>query len=303
MVELEAIAIAFLGAGGTLLGLVGLMRRRWSQHWSLQLAPLVIAGLAGALAWTSRSPFLAALPLALVGFWCVVRFGDAMLQAAVPVVAFVRRPAVAWGALLAASPLLAVSWSYWAVAPIPLWEPPQVLLIEKSEVAHGSVRTDAGRILHVAAPMRSATAAELLEIKHQTMMPNLICTDSPGVDYNCHGWVFTGGRYWIGGDDVKRILEDNGYRPVTVPAPGDVIIYYSGENPVHTGLVRASDERGIIIESKWDTRGRYIHLPESQDYSEAWVYYHTDRKDHIVAGVQPQRKTETVSALTSAGSE
>ena len=33
---------------------------------------------------------------------------------------------------------------------------------------------------------------------------------------NCHGWVFTGGRFWVSGEDVPRILEDNGYRRVSV---------------------------------------------------------------------------------------
>ncbi|GEM_PF-3992849 len=299
MIVLEAMAIAILGAGGTLLGLIGLMRRGWTQHWTLKLAPLVVVGLAGSLACLSGSPFLALLPCGLIGFWAVVNCGERMIQAAIRMVAFVRHPAVAWGILLVASPLLAVAWSYWTVTPADFWEPPQIMLVDKTEVAHGTIRTDTGRILRVAAPIRRATAEELRQVKRQTALPNLICTDSPGVDYNCHGWLFTGGRYWLNGEDVKHVLQDNGYYPVNAPVPGDIIVYYDGGNLVHTGLVRAADERGIIIESKWDIQGRYIHLPESQDYADQWVYYHSDRKSHILVGVEPDRKLQTVSLRTN----
>jgi hypothetical protein len=301
MVEMEASALAILGAGGTLLGILGLMRPQWVKHWTLRLAPLAITGVAAALAFASGNPLVALLPLGLVGFWTLVSFGDEILRAAAGAIAFVRRPRLAWGALLVASPLFAVAWSFWTVTPEPFWDPPTVMTVDKTEVAHGTVRTDAGQTLRIIAPVRRATAAELQQVKAQTAIPNLICTDSPGVDYNCHGWVFTGGRYWITGLDVARVLKDNGYVPVTKPAPGDVIIYYNSRNePVHTGLVRASDDLGIIIESKWDVRGRYIHLPEAQDYSDTWVYYHTDRPGHILAGIEREQKVQPVSLKAQA---
>src|SRR5262249_20589794 len=121
-------------------------------------------------------------------------------------------------------------------------------------------------------------------------------TDAPGVDYNCHGWVFTGGRYWLTSADVARVLKDNGYVAVKMPAPGDIIIYYNAcKEPVHTGLVRASDALGILIESKWDIRCRYVHLPEAHDYPDTWVYYPTERPGHLLAGLETEPRAQPVS--------
>lgn len=301
MVEMEAIAVAILGGGGTLLGILGLLRPHWAKHWAFRMAPLAVTGLASALAFAAGSPLLALLPLGLVAFWTIANFGDELIRAATRVVAHLRRPRLACGTLFLASPVIAVAWSYWTVVPEKFWEPPQLMMVDKTEVAHGTVRTDTGQSLRMIAPVRRATAEEVLEVKNQTVLPNLICTDLPGVDYNCHGWVFTGGRYWVTGLDVARVLNDNGYVPVKTPAPGDVVIYYNNaKQPVHTGLVRASDALGIIIESKWDIRGRYIHLPEMQDYSDTWVYYHTDRPSHLLVGLDSAHKVEAVQLKTQA---
>src|SRR5262245_56165475 len=168
MVEMEAYAVAILGAGGTLLGILGVLRPQWVKHWSLRLAPLTITGVAAALAFASCSPLVALLPLALVGFWTVVSFGDTIVRALASAIALLHRPRLAWGALLVVSPLVAVAWSYWTVTPEPFWQPPTVMTVDKTEVAHGTVHTDAGRTLKVIAPVRRATAAELQQVKAQT---------------------------------------------------------------------------------------------------------------------------------------
>lgn len=104
-------------------------------------------------------------------------------------------------------------------------------------------------------------------------------TDSPS---NCHGWVFTKGKYMIRGRYVDTILRDNQYQIVTDPQPGDLIIYrdHSGM-PVHTGIVKAVGAEGfVLIESKWGSLDTYLHLPDDQVYSKGYAYYRSPRDGH-----------------------
>lgn len=113
---------------------------------------------------------------------------------------------------------------------------------------------------------------------------------------NCHGWVFTGGRYLLKGSGVEMILADNGYGVVHQPRTGDVIVYRDllGQI-VHTGLVKAAFDDGLIlIESKWGVEGRYLHRPEGQHYSKSFAYY---RKSHPRPGPNPAA-THLVQAIT-----
>src|SRR5260370_28873968 len=62
-------------------------------------------------------------------------------------------------------------------------------------------------------------------------------TAPPSDQYNCHGWVFTDGRFCINSQDVDTILHDNNYQPVHDPKPGDLVVYRSSGNITHTGIV------------------------------------------------------------------
>jgi hypothetical protein len=109
--------------------------------------------------------------------------------------------------------------------------------------------------------------------------------DSPA---NCHGWVFTEGRYLIRGRYVDVILRDNNYRVVTEPEPGDLIVYRdeSGE-PIHTGIVKAvGDEGFVLIESKWGSLDACLHLPNDQVYSRSYAYYRSSRRGHVLKGAE-----------------
>lgn len=105
--------------------------------------------------------------------------------------------------------------------------------------------------------------------------------------YNCHGWTFTGGRYHIRGNDAWKILQENGYYEVTDPQPGDVIAYWTHDKTLtHTGVVKFTDGQGlVVIESKWDLMGRYLHTPEVQPYSELFTYFRTDRGSNLLKGL------------------
>ena len=109
-----------------------------------------------------------------------------------------------------------------------------------------------------------------------------------GTDYNCFGWVFADGRFWIRPNAVPAILRDNGYQPVREPLPGDVIIYWeAGDWPTHCGLVRAgANEGGIQVESKWGHGARFVHAPEDQTYSTSFTFFRSPREGHLLEGLE-----------------
>ena len=101
---------------------------------------------------------------------------------------------------------------------------------------------------------------------------------------NCHGWVFTGGKYLLKGDDVERILEDNGYERVQRPLSGDLVVYRDPWGIIrHTGLVQAILPDGTtLVESKWGVDQRFLHLPADQPYANRYEYYRTSRGSHQI---------------------
>lgn len=101
---------------------------------------------------------------------------------------------------------------------------------------------------------------------------------------NCHGWVFTGGRYCLSAADVESILRDNAYARVDRPAPRDLIVYRDAQGaPVHTGIVKAVGADGfVLVESKWGQLQVFWHTPDDQRYSERYDYWRSDRPGHLV---------------------
>jgi hypothetical protein len=307
VMESNLLSIALLGFGGGLLGLLGIFRRSWTKSWAFRAAPLALAAAVGALALSSDKPALAWLPLGLAAFWALLNWGDGMLVVVQRALNVLRRPALACGSLLVVGPMLALLWSYAATSPPDYWEAPKDFLeddlsmIQKAPIEQHAVRTDAGRLLEVKAPVRAASVQEIAAANKRTTL-DTISTNGAGVDYNCHGWVFAGGRYWIGGKQVQTILDDNGYFPVDCPEAGDIIVYRNRSNDVlHTGLVRVADEWGILIESKWGSRGRYVHTPENQGYSLEYTYYRSARGGHLLSGINSMSPQNAVPTATSSG--
>jgi hypothetical protein len=107
---------------------------------------------------------------------------------------------------------------------------------------------------------------------------------------NCHGWVFTGGKYFVWGEGVEKILDDNGYQPCdTLPRPGDLIVYRDVYGEItHTGLVKGGFLWGTLIDSKWGLGGRFVHGPEQQPYGNKYSYYRSARDGHSL-GIRPAR--------------
>jgi hypothetical protein len=102
---------------------------------------------------------------------------------------------------------------------------------------------------------------------------------------NCHGWVFTGGRYLLSPDDVEVILKENGYWEVTEPAPGDLVVYRQGGTISHTGIVRyVTEGQPVLIESKWGVMGVFLHEADKSAYGSAYTFYRNARGSHLLAG-------------------
>jgi hypothetical protein len=116
---------------------------------------------------------------------------------------------------------------------------------------------------------------------------HVIATDGPTVVYNCHGWVFTGGRCWVRNKTVKMLVAENGYQTVRQPRPGDLALFRdtSGEF-VHSAVVSSVSASGqVLLESKFGRAGRYLHTAEKHAYPEcSLTYYRSPRQGHLLRG-------------------
>jgi hypothetical protein len=132
--------------------------------------------------------------------------------------------------------------------------------------------------------------SQQLAIDNGSLSGNLIHLPLGWQNCNCHGFVFTGGRYAIGGGDVDRIITDNGYQPVGNVVPGDVAVYRDAAGQVtHTGLVCGTASDGVIlIESKWGRFGRFIHRHDHHPYANGIsMFYRSPRPGHLLQGIYP----------------
>jgi hypothetical protein len=298
IVTLTLFGVMALAIGGALMGLAGVLRLRAARHPLFAWLPLGLFT-AAAVAALADGLFMLAWPaLALCGVWLVL-IGQPLWRGILHLQSVVQaRPRIAWGLLLVAAP--ALSW-YWADLAVPVDEPlqmPAIIAVNMRDVEPTPCRTDAGRPVKVAVPEREATPEEIEAVEREMVHANALNTAPAGAYCNCHGWVFTGGRYWLSGAEVANVLEDNGYTVVSRPRPGDVIVYRMGSEIVHTGLVRAADEFGVLVESKWGKRGRFVHAPEYQDYSSDFTYYRSSRAGHLLLGIESESNPGATAAVS-----
>jgi hypothetical protein len=113
----------------------------------------------------------------------------------------------------------------------------------------------------------------------------LIQTSKIDPTYNCHGWVFTGGKAWIRGAFVEQILRENRYTAVSKPTGNDIAVYRDSRGEVmHTALVQGVAEDGtILMESKWGKLGRYVHTSTIHVYAgHSCTFYRSPRAGHLL---------------------
>ncbi len=251
------------------------------------IRPCVLVGYLTGVLGTAMGdlPGDAILPL-LLGLGCAFLVGVAF---AYPRLRRSPLPAVV---ALATPVLLAVVWCYQLPTPVSERRPepvnrgePQADLMFR---LMDKVVTDCGRPVKLGTLRRSAPLTELAEyetewIRKYELSKKVIVRGDPDPTYNCHGWVFTGGQYWV--YEVDAILADNGYTSVATPSVDDLAIYRGPAGDItHSGLVRVTTG-GTLVESKWGPMGRYLHTAENHPYSGVCTFYRSTRRGHMLSGL------------------
>jgi hypothetical protein len=146
--------------------------------------------------------------------------------------------------------------------------------------------TDAGRSVALFHFKMHSTDSEVEQFLRSTesRQTQIIRLTEPNPASNCHGWIFTGGRYGVRDGEVQSILSDNGYREVVEPEPGDLAVYINADKITHCGLVRMADKHApVLIESKWGPFGVYLHAADQQPFSGVCKFYRSPRANHLLA--------------------
>jgi hypothetical protein len=170
--------------------------------------------------------------------------------------------------------------------------------IQLREVHRVKVVTDRGRRIRLGSPVQPVPLTDLTGVENDHFRTHdlnrkSIVRSGPDPSHNCHGWVFTGGQFWVAGV-VDDILADNEYRLVSTPAVGDLAVYRGARGEVvHSGIVRSA-EGCTLVESKWGPMSRFIHRPEDQPFGGACTFYRSDRHGHLLRGLSLE-EAQTVS--------
>jgi hypothetical protein len=172
-----------------------------------------------------------------------------------------------------------------AVPPIPHYSPTSL-----KEATGVKLRTDRGRAVPVSVyvPTPGLEEDDTHEKAYaQRFADRLIRRTSPDPNYNCHGFTFTDGKYWVNSSSVDMILVDNGYLVVKFPRIGDVAVYRDSNGTIsHTGVVRTVLSGGmVLVESKWGRLGRFLHPHTDQPYPGSCEFYHSARMGRLLLGL------------------
>ena len=101
---------------------------------------------------------------------------------------------------------------------------------------------------------------------------NLILRSLSTYPYNCVGMVFASRRAWIDPKHVYRILNEDGYRKISLDEvkQGDVVLYkyqINDDEPTHVALVVWINPIGslssIQVISKWGKDAEFLHFMEN----------------------------------------
>lgn len=291
--EFAVLAAAFAAGVGMLLGAASnLLLARFRPSIRTTAAAAVCA-LSGAAAWVAAGSERA-------GWVAAGAAAAALLAAAVGpglAAAVARRPSVRWGGMAAAGFAVAVgavAWfDYETDAAADRASLDLVLLAEKPPTRPAAARvvTDRGTAVAVMEATDPRARSEMAALEERFLdasaVRDRVIRRQPADDRsNCHGWVFTGGRFWVGGTEVEQILSENGYTAVTTPHPGDLVVYRKEGAVVHTAVVRyVTPGMPVLVEGKWGTTGVYLHDVDASSYGTGYTYYHADRASHVLAGL------------------
>jgi hypothetical protein len=286
------------GIGLCLIGLANLFGSRLPVLGRVVVSAVAAAVPFGILSSLDADRFAYRLSAAVLAAGLAV---VGVLQTRLPgrVIEFVRRPAAAWGLLLAVGVGVTVvgivrhERAFDAAVDRQMEEFNALTYVPEREFVQGvAAVTDRGYAVPVAVAKPTHTKRQLDEVERRSgtleQFGDATIKLRPwDVNSNCHGWVFTGGRYIVGGDAVDAILQDNGYVPVKEPGPGDIAVYRADGEVTHTGLVRyVGADRSVVVESKWGWMGVFLHAADKSCYGTNYTYYHTARGGNLLKGIE-----------------
>ncbi len=269
------VALFLAGVGGLLAGgLTVLLRRAGPARRAFVCAPVAVAAGAAAWAWSAHP----GMPLLAGG---LVAIGAAACLLAGPAR---RRPATGWGMLGVLGLLTAVGAGEVYAAQ------------ERAAVEEGMRELGIGGpdLVFRVTPILVVTDRGTTFVMRELVPDGEEAGEEAGGDpapahrhegpTNCHGWVFTGGRFWLDVRVVEQVLRDNGYEPVEVPRVGDLVIYRGpGGEIVHSAVVRFADPgRPVLVEGKWGGDEVHLHPVDQSMYGTDFTYYHSPRPGHTL---------------------
>lgn len=259
-----------------------------------------IATVAGVWAVSAdvESSLIAAAILCVGILTCLIAGSARLASLAAALGRCVREPVVRWGLLACAGLLTAIGSivayeradrahnDAFAAELVDLAAVPPCRLMSDAQVL-----TDYGNLIEVREAIEPRSLAELSVLEDRVLnreaIRGRIIHRQPADDRsNCHGWVFTGGRCWIGGLSVDQILQDNAYEAVQEPRSGDLAVYRDGDGKVsHTAIVRyVTPGMPVLVEGKWGCIGVYLHPAEASVYGTNITYHRSSRPGHLLAG-------------------
>jgi hypothetical protein len=156
------------------------------------------------------------------------------------------------------------------------------------------LQTDRGRTVAGREPAVRRSPDELISIEKHTFATflangRILRTGPCDESSNCHGWVFTGGRFWLAPVDVEIILADNGYAPVSDPNVGDLVIFRRNSEIAHSALVHSAiPGHNVMVEGKWGWGGIYLHAIADSCYGKEYTFYRSSRSGHLLVGLGGQ---------------
>jgi len=92
------------------------------------------------------------------------------------------------------------------------------------------------------------------------------------MDTDCHGYTFANGEVWINNNMVRRLLAGDNYRNVQSSEVrlGDVVVYWRGRNPQHSGIVTSVEGGQIMVTSKSGVQAEPQTRPVQPGPGGAW---------------------------------
>jgi hypothetical protein len=133
--------------------------------------------------------------------------------------------------------------------------------------AHNLTTSKGNPIAHSHNPETVTPAQkEFMEASDAQLIPGKRTVEAPpSSTYDCHGKTFDAEASWINDDQVEKILNDDGYKPVPAGGArlGDVVVYRNNGQVTHSGIVTGIDSDGNVTEvcSKWGKGFEYRHAP------------------------------------------